>query len=58
MDTLFFDPGWVESSKEVFQARLRAALDAEKRGWVADGNFIEMGGGLVFEEATDIICKC
>jgi len=46
-----WQPGWVKASHEVFRERLRAALDQDKRGWVADGNY-----GLL-DESTDIICQ-
>lgn len=57
MDTLLFDPGWVQTSGDEFRAKLRAALDADARGWVADGNYTKTGGGMAFDEATDIICQ-
>lgn len=37
LDALFWEPGWVESSKEVFDARLMAEL--EKPAWIIDGNY-------------------
>ena len=37
LDSLFWEPGWVESSKEVFDARLMAEL--EKPVWIIDGNY-------------------
>ena len=37
LDSLFWEPGWVESSKEVFDARLMAEL--EKPAWIIDGNY-------------------
>lgn len=52
-----FKPGWEETSPEEFQARLRAELDQDPRGWVADGNYDHRGGTMAFEEATDVICK-
>lgn len=57
MDQLLFNPGWVQSSREEFQARLRAALDGDDRGWVADGNYAGMGGDIAQEMATDVICQ-
>ncbi len=57
MDTLLFEPGWVQASADEFRAKLRTALDADARGWVADGNFTKMGGDMAFAEATDVICQ-
>jgi len=57
MDTFMWQPGWVEASPEVFRERLRAALDQDERGWVADGNYDRRGGLMAFEEATDVICQ-
>ena len=37
LDSLFWEPGWVESSREVFDARLMAEL--EKPAWIIDGNY-------------------
>lgn len=57
MDTLMWQPGWVEAPPEVFREGLRAALDQDERGWVADGNYDGRGGLLAFEESTDVICQ-
>ena len=57
MDTLLYNPGWVRTSGDEFRARLRAALDSDARGWVADGNYTKTAGRMAFEEATDIICQ-
>ncbi|KAI5123501.1 hypothetical protein M0805_006661 [Coniferiporia weirii] len=56
LDTLFWEPGWVEAPNDVFRARLSAALaaDACLRGWVVDGNFDSRLNGLL-DSATDII---
>lgn len=37
LDALFWEPGWVESSRDVFDARLMAEL--EKPAWIIDGNY-------------------
>ena len=37
LDGLFWEPGWVESSRDVFDARLIAEL--EKPAWIIDGNY-------------------
>ncbi|KIM38683.1 hypothetical protein M413DRAFT_447640 [Hebeloma cylindrosporum] len=55
MDTFMWEPGWGQAPPEVFRERLRAALDQDERGWVADGNYDRHGGLLAFEESTDVI---
>ena len=37
LDALFWKPGWVESEREVFDARVLAEL--EKPAWIIDGNY-------------------
>ena len=37
LDALFWEPGWVESDREVFDAKLMAEL--EKPAWIIDGNY-------------------
>ena len=37
LDTLFWKPGWVESSTEEFDRKL--AIELEKPKWIMDGNF-------------------
>ncbi len=37
LDKLFWHPGWVEASREEFDARL--ALELEKPQWIMDGNY-------------------
>lgn len=57
MDKIMWQPGWVETSREEFQTRLRAELDQEPdKGWVADGNYDRRGGLVALEESTDVIC--
>ena len=51
LDSLHHDPGWQEASADVFQARVRAALEAAPEGWVADGNYRSKLGSLVLERA-------
>jgi len=57
MDRIMWQPGWVETPPEVFRKNLRAALDQDERGWVADGNYDRRGGLMAFEESTDVICQ-
>ena len=37
LDALFWEPGWVESSRDVFDAKLMAEL--KKPAWIIDGNY-------------------
>jgi adenylate kinase family enzyme len=55
LDALHHDAGWREASAEVFQARVRAALDAAQDGWVADGNYRSKLGSLVLERADTAV---
>jgi len=55
LDALHHDPGWQEAPADVFQARVRAALDAASDGWVADGNYRSKLGALVLERADTAV---
>ncbi|KAF9476790.1 hypothetical protein BDN70DRAFT_881982 [Pholiota conissans] len=55
MDRLYWNPGWAQSSREEFEAKLRHALAQDPRGWVVDGNYASSGGIFVGEATTDII---
>ncbi|KAI0358708.1 hypothetical protein OH77DRAFT_1208164 [Trametes cingulata] len=55
LDVLFFAPGWRERPGDDFRAAVRAALDGNPRGWIVDGNYTSKLGGIVSDEATDII---
>ena len=37
LDALFWEPGWVESNRDVFDAKLMAEM--EKPAWILDGNY-------------------
>jgi adenylate kinase family enzyme len=39
LDSLHWEPGWVEAPDPVFQSRLADALTAAPDGWVVDGNY-------------------
>jgi len=55
LDTLQWEPDWVESTPESFLAKLRVFLDENAdRGWVIDGNYSKKIGNLT-DECTDII---
>ncbi|KAF8888152.1 hypothetical protein CPB84DRAFT_1816549 [Gymnopilus junonius] len=55
MDRVMWKPGWKETPAEEFRAQLRAELDQDPRGWIADGNYDNRGGRIAFEESTDVI---
>ncbi|KAH8825131.1 hypothetical protein DL96DRAFT_1467548 [Flagelloscypha sp. PMI_526] len=55
LDTLFWKPGWAQSTPEEFQARIRIEMARSERGWVIDGNYERKGGHIVGENATDVI---
>jgi adenylate kinase family enzyme len=55
LDALHHDPGWQEAPADVFQARVRAAMDAAPDGWVADGNYRSKLGSLVLERADTVV---
>ncbi|KAF9535153.1 hypothetical protein CPB83DRAFT_879353 [Crepidotus variabilis] len=58
MDPIFWKPGWIQSSKEEFQAKLRAAMEEAERtsgGWVAEGNYLSHGGNILHDTSTDTI---
>ncbi|PPR07254.1 hypothetical protein CVT26_012512 [Gymnopilus dilepis] len=56
MDSIMWQPGWVHTPPEQFQARLRQAMDQEPdRGWVADGDYESRSASLAFHDSTDIV---
>lgn len=57
LDELYWQPGWKESTREEFQARIRQRLDQDHRGWIVDGEYDHQGGDMVLPESTDLICK-
>lgn len=56
LDTVWWQPGWMNPTFEEFQDILRKILaENEEQGWVIDGNYDKHSGGLVRAAATDII---
>ena len=51
-DALFWEAGWRPADREVFRARVQAALTAP--GWVTDGNYRQVRD-LVWPQATALI---
>ena len=55
LDALHHDAGWAEAPAEVLQARVTAALDAARDGWVVDGTYFGKLGSLVLDRADTIV---
>ncbi|KAI0644703.1 hypothetical protein C8Q79DRAFT_912752 [Trametes meyenii] len=55
LDSMFWKPDWGQSPTDEFRAAVRAALDADPRGWIVDGNYRTRLGTMVTDEATDVI---
>ncbi|KAJ7191936.1 hypothetical protein GGX14DRAFT_380568 [Mycena pura] len=55
LDTLFWKPGWQESTTDEMRAKLARALADAPHGWVVDGNYPRRVGSLVDAASTDII---
>ncbi|MGH3000476.1 MAG: AAA family ATPase, partial [Gaiellaceae bacterium] len=55
LDALHHDAGWTEAPAELFQSRVRAALEAASGGWVADGNYYGKLGSLVVDQADTVV---
>jgi adenylate kinase family enzyme len=53
LDTLFWEPGWVEPDAEVFRARVRAAMTPDT--WVCEGNYARRTFDLRLPRADLII---
>jgi hypothetical protein len=57
-DVIRFRPNWVQPSKEELLAIVEGFMEENKDiGWVMDGNFKNVLGEKVNDQATDIICK-
>lgn len=57
LDTVHWNPGWVETPNDEFRARVRAFLDSHPDGWVIDGNYVSHLGTVVQDAATDVLCE-
>jgi len=53
LDSLFWEPGWVEAETEVFRARVIDAISGGR--WVTDGNYLTKTGDLRFGDADLIL---
>ncbi|SRR6266550_5919952 len=56
LDRLHWKPNWVGTPDKEFRNSVREATDQNSRGWIVDGDYSEILGARVSEEATDIIC--
>ncbi|KAF8886944.1 AAA domain-containing protein [Infundibulicybe gibba] len=55
LDTLYWEPGWVEPPPDVFRARVREALSQAPDGWVVEGSYHSRIDDIVSPTCTDII---
>lgn len=63
LDKLFWNEGWIESSKEEFDHRLRQIL--MQNDWIIDGNYsrtlsmrLERADTVIFLDYSKYICTC
>ncbi|KAF7369291.1 hypothetical protein MVEN_00256900 [Mycena venus] len=54
-DTLFWKPGWKESTNDELRAKVEQALANAPNGWVVDGNYRSKIGTVVQDQSTDVI---
>jgi adenylate kinase family enzyme len=52
LDALFWQPGWVESDREAFRARMAPILASDR--WVIDGNYTSALQGAQVPRATHV----
>ncbi|KAJ7455829.1 hypothetical protein FB451DRAFT_1143733 [Mycena latifolia] len=55
LDTLYWKPGWQESTNEEMREKVSRALASSPNGWVVDGNYSNKVGTLVHDRSTDTI---
>ncbi|KAF7369303.1 hypothetical protein MVEN_00258200 [Mycena venus] len=56
LDTLFWKPGWKQSTNDELRAKVEQALANAPNGWVVDGNYHSKIGTVVEDQSTDVIC--
>jgi len=62
LDSISWSPGWVETPKDIFEAKLREAAD--RPAWIIDGNYRSWGLDYRLERADTVIfldfsrCTC
>jgi len=57
LDEVYWLPGWKETPKEEFCAKVADIIQQHQNGWIIDGDFKSKLKGLVSGAATDIICE-
>ncbi|KZP04247.1 hypothetical protein FIBSPDRAFT_844190 [Athelia psychrophila] len=55
LDEVFWRPGWKETPKEEFRAKVTDIMQKHQDGWIIDGEYPGTLQGLVSGAATDII---
>ncbi|EPS35702.1 hypothetical protein H072_10860 [Dactylellina haptotyla CBS 200.50] len=56
LDEVFWNPNWVQTPNDEFQARIDVLLEQHREtGWVIDGNYTRRMGAAVSIERTDCI---
>ncbi|KAJ7444635.1 hypothetical protein B0H11DRAFT_2089033 [Mycena galericulata] len=55
LDTLFWKPGWRQSTNEEMREKVVQALANAPNGWVVDGNYTRRIGTIVEDQSTDVI---
>ncbi|KAF7377277.1 hypothetical protein MSAN_00148000 [Mycena sanguinolenta] len=53
LDALFWKPGWEKSTNEEMRARVEQRLADCPDGWVVDGNYTRIIGGIIEDTSTD-----
>ncbi len=52
LDSLYWEPGWVEAPPEIFRERVERALSGE--GWVVDGNYSKVRD-IIWQRADTVV---
>ncbi|CAE6505818.1 unnamed protein product [Rhizoctonia solani] len=55
LDEVYWAPGWVRISPEIFQTRVKTFLNSHPQGWIVDGNYTPTVGLTIQDAATDIL---
>ncbi|KAJ6482703.1 hypothetical protein C8R45DRAFT_1215416 [Mycena sanguinolenta] len=55
LDTLFWKPGWEQSTDDEVRARVEQRLADCPDGWVVDGNYARRLGTIIDDTSTDVI---
>ncbi|CAE7168304.1 unnamed protein product [Rhizoctonia solani] len=55
LDEVYWTPGWVPTTPEAFQNRVKTFLNSHPEGWIVDGNYMPIVGSTIQDAATDIL---